>query len=417
MTPELDFPQANENATPGMGAQGADNPPEAQVPVDEPLPPEAAPDLSLTTEGTEADDPEADEEAALGDRGGRPTGLLPNRTPDGDLCWPTPDRDSLQIGKFEGSYEPSRFIGALLRMDGRNGRSEIEIRETIGERISRPRRCHLMAERMAILHPFGGITKLGRLGRMLRNAAQPDGFKKMIAGEALELLKRYQFNNPAEKALPPECDVHPYYVVLKATAALDWRIHWDEVNRELMRIMRDEQLDQAIENIRQARRDPNYATFIGSGTNASGLLRARTHHAYPTSSLAKTPIGQLCDREMTPFLKKAGFGGIILESPGTPGKGYWKVPENMRELVQRAVAEAPITRVFASKEEWVDWFCEGLTGVQEGLLDGIEVNEDELDVAVPVSELTLEKLKAAISRHDPELAYKDELLGAIAEFG
>src|SRR5262245_45636567 len=62
-----------------------------------------------------ADEPEADEASAveIDSAGG-----TYEKAPDGALRWPAPDRDSPQLGSFNGAYAPADAIGTLLRMEG-----------------------------------------------------------------------------------------------------------------------------------------------------------------------------------------------------------------------------------------------------------------------------------------------------------
>lgn len=328
--------------------------------------------------------------------------------PDGGLRWPAPDRDSPQLGTFTGSYVPERAIGALLQMDGRQGRSEEQVKTFTGADIKRPRRWHKIFERMGILYPGEGNTRLGRLGRLLRDATQPNGMKLIIAREASEVLRRYQFDNPVERSLPEGCSIHPYYAVLKAASNLEWKIHWDEVNRELMRLMQDSDIDAAVSKIRAARADSGYSAFIGGASNDSGLLSARTHAAEATAPTGKTPEGQLRDQRMTPFLKRAGFGELLLESPGGGGGGYWTVPTDVRDIVQTSVAVQPHAKRFSTEQEWIDWFCEGTTSATSAVPP-----PPPPSVAVPISELTLASLQAALKTYESDLVFPDALLASI----
>lgn len=330
------------------------------------------------------------------------------KAPDGALRWPAPDRDSPQLGTFSGSYLPERAIGALLQMEGRQGRSEAEVKAVTGVDLKRPRRWHKIFERMAILYPGEGHTRLGRLGRLLRDATRPNGMKLVVAREALEVLRRYQFDNPVERSLPEGCSIHPYFAVLKAASKLEWKIHWDEVNRELMRLMKDADIDPAIDRIRAARSDSAYATSIGGPSNDAGLLNARTHPAESTAPDGRAPEGQLRDQRMTPFLKRVGFGELLLESPGTGGGGYWTVPADVRDIVQAAVSAPPIAKSFATEQEWIEWFCEGTATAITAVPP-----PPPPTVALPVGKLTLAALKAALTTYESDLTFPDQLLASI----
>jgi hypothetical protein len=328
--------------------------------------------------------------------------------PDGELRWPAPDRDSPQLGTLDGKYLPDAKLNAFLLMEGHSGRSEAEVERVTGQKIKRPRRWHKLFERMGILYPGEGNTRLARLGRMLRDSAQPDGLTRLVAREAIEVLKRYQFDNPVEKSFPEGCSVHPYYAVLRAASFLDWRIHWDEVNREIMRVVRDDQLDDAIANIRKARQDPLYTEFIGNAANDAGLLRARTHFAEKSAPAGKFPEGQLRDQRMTPFLKRVGFGELLLAAPGAGGGGYWTVPQAVRDVVQAAVATQPEAKQFATEQEWIEWFCEGTTSTA-----AVVIPPSPPSIIIPVPSLILTDLKVALSTYEPDLVFSDALLASV----
>ncbi len=330
------------------------------------------------------------------------------RAPDGSLRWPAPDRDSPQLGTFTGRFNPDDKLGALLKMEGRQGRSEAEVLAVAELELKRPRRWHKLFERIGILYPGEGNTRLARIGRMLRDAAEPNGLERLVAREVIEVLKRYQFDNPIERSLPEGCDVHPYYAVLRIASQLDGRVHWDEVNREIMRLTKDDQIEDTIRRIAEARLVPGYDAFIGGASNEAGPLQARSHPAETTAPPGKTPEGQLRDQRMTPFLKRVGFSELLLKSPGIAGNGYWTIPEPMRTLVQSAVERVPEARRFATEQEWIEWFCEGTARTS------VTVPPPRpLRAAIPVRDLTLAKLRAALDKYEPDLVFPDVLLASL----
>ena len=349
---------------------------------------------------------EAEDAAGMGDE--REAAAPLNTAPDGALRWPAPDRDSPQLGTFAGSYTPDKTIGALLQMDGRFGRNEADVKAVTGQDIKRPRRWHKIFERMGVLYPGDGATRLARLGRILRDASRPDGLKRVVAREALDVLRRYQFDNPAERSLPDGNGIHPYWAALRAASMLEWKIHWDEVNRELMRLLHDEDVDATVGRIQAARSDPGYSDFIGKASNAAGLLNERTHPAEAAAPDGKTPEGQLRDQRMTPFLKRAGFGELLLASPGAGGAGYWTVPEDVRDIVSAAVASPPPVKSFSTAQEWIEWFCEGTAAATDAVTP-----PPALAVATQVQNLTLAALKQAMADHESDLVFSDELLASI----
>jgi DNA-cytosine methyltransferase len=147
---------------------------------------------------------------------------------------------------------------------------------------------------------------------------------------------------------------------------------------------------------------------LPSSANTAGLLSARTHPAEATAPDGKTPEGQLRDQRMTPFLKRAGFGELLLESPGATGAGYWSVPTEVREIVQSAVSAPPVVKTLGTAQEWIEWFCEGtaaaVTAVPPPPPPAIEV---------PVANLTLASLKRAIEKYETDLSFSDKLLASL----
>jgi hypothetical protein len=330
------------------------------------------------------------------------------RAPDGALRWPAPDRDSPQIGQFDGRLLPDAKLEIMLSMEGKNGRDEDAVLKQTGKQLSRPRRWHKLLERMGVLYPGVGNTRLGRLGRILKDASSSNGLKTVIAREAREVLKRYQFDNPIEKSLPQGDSVHPYYAVLKAASELENKLHWDELNRELMRVRRDQDLDETISKIRKARGNADYANFIGKASNAAGLLNERTHPAEATAPEGKSPEGQLRDQRMTPFLKRAGFGELLLQSAGIGGGGYWTIPAEMQALVTEAIRHPPPEKRFSTEQEWIEWFCEGAipnTQTQQHI--------ETPSIVLPLAQLTVDALKVALAKYEPDLRFTNELLSSL----
>ena len=172
--------------------------------------------------------------------------------------------------------------------------------------------------------------------------------------------------------------------------------------------MRDDELDQVIKAIKSARVDEGYTAFIGKASNASGLLRGRTHPAETTAPEGKSPEGQLRDQRMTPFLKRCGFGELLLSAPGAGGGGYWTIPDEMRDLVGGAISTPPQYKHCATEQEWIEWFCEGTISAVVSVPPPASPS-----VKIPISELTLSALKTALATYEPNLVFTDDLLASV----
>jgi len=156
--------------------------------------------------------------------------------------WQAPDRDSPKTAAFSATAELGRQLGLLLQMEGRSGTKEEDVKAVTGEDLSRPRRWHKIFERMGLLFlNDGGVTELTDLGRFMvqAEATASKNFRRELARLAVSVLRKYQLKNPVDEGedhYPDDCDIHPYWAVWKAAIALDGRIHWDELNREIFRV-------------------------------------------------------------------------------------------------------------------------------------------------------------------------------------
>ena len=116
--------------------------------------------------------------------------------------------------------------------------------------------------------------------------------------------------------------------MLRAADQLDGRLHWDELNRELMRLLNDEEVDEAIERIRQARSQPGYRPETGGSSTFP--LSDRCHD--------EDNDGNVRDHIGTPWLRRVSAAGLVLNNPGPGGDGYWSIPEDLRDIVHEAVS-------------------------------------------------------------------------------
>ncbi len=265
--------------------------------------------------------------------------------------WQAPDRDSPSI-EFDYSFGMTDQLEALLSMEGYDGYSEDAVRLRTGQDVSRPRRWHLMFERMGLLYRINDQTHLTDLGKELLRFSQSDP-RLDLAKKALVTLSRYQLKNPVDEegeTYPPECDIHPYWAIWRACDELDGKLHWDELNREIMRVLRHADLDSAIARIREARAQPAYDPLAG-GTPAARLSERCYDNDAPPEG--RTGEGQVRDQRTTPWFKRASLGEYLLSSPGAGGNGYWSIRPEFRELVHDWVSKGPPPyRPFNSKDEW-----------------------------------------------------------------
>ena len=309
--------------------------------------------------------------------------------------WQAPDRDSPTTLSFSAIVELGTQLDALFKTEGRPGTREDAVQEASGAQISRPRRWHKMFERMGLLfQDADGNTQLTQLGVLIRDCkttAERD-FRRGIASHAIAVLRKYQLLNPADitetDTYPPDTDCHPYWAIWKAAAALDGKLHWDELNRELMWVLRQSELDSVIDKIRNARAQPEYDPATGGGLAIK--LRDRAYDQTETTD-NRDPSGQVRDQKTTPWFKRAGLGELLLVPPGRTGNGYWSIHPDVIDLISAEVLAPPEFKPITDKQEWFDYFgkfdlANGApsTGVQSNITSP-SINYSDEDSPLPTT--------------------------------
>ena len=266
--------------------------------------------------------------------------------------WLAPDRDSIKtLEKVDVALGSQTRL--LLQMEGARGTVDAEVEARTGTELKRARRPHKLLERMGVLYPDAdGNTRLTDLGRSLREVPETVDLRRRIAAAAIPVLAKYQLKNPVDDAQGDylaDTDIHPYWAIWRAAAELDWKLHWDELNRELFWVLRHQDLGDSIDRIRQARTEADY------DPTAVGTLRDRAYDQADAPE-GKTPGGQVRDQKTTPWFRRAGFGGLLFEEPGHPGGGYWSVPEDLRPLILTAIQKRPHFHQFEDVQDWYRYF-------------------------------------------------------------
>lgn len=210
-------------------------------------------------------------------------------------------------------------------------------------------------------------TALGRAVREVHEdlAKQVSAANAHVVALGIAVLNRHTLVSPLTTAeYPTGTDLHPYRAIWSAARALDNRIHWEEANRVLFHLLRDEDLASAIEHIRSTRPSD------GSGYSQADLLR-----------LGEPAVddGSETRRRITPWFTKAGFGGTFLEEDAN---GYWRLSDGYRDLIDRTLADpipVPTPEQLASREKYLSYLIEGLAVTNatsnpsdETLLDHLE---------------------------------------------
>jgi hypothetical protein len=133
-------------------------------------------------------------------------------------------------------------------------------------------------------------------------------------------------------------------------------------------------LDSRIDRVKAGRGDTDYNPLTG-GSSAHPLdPRCYTEDSPPQG---KTSDGQVRDHYMTPWLKRAGFGGLLLTAPGKEGEGYWAIPDDIRPLLQAAVKKVPVYRHYENKEKWFEHFGNLKESLGPGITRDLALPDDD----------------------------------------
>lgn len=191
------------------------------------------------------------------------------------------------------------------------------------------------------------VTALGRMIRDLHEdlSNKISGANDHIAALALAVLNRHVLRNPLETAdYPSDTDLHPYRAIWRTARELDNRIHWEEVNRVLFKVLREEDLPTAIAQIR-AVRDTSDGTYTQEQLDALGPRALEE--------------GNQTRRRITPWLTRAGFGGTFLQKED----GFWRLVDSRLGFIDEVLATpaaTPPPEAMVSSESYLEYVLSGL---------------------------------------------------------
>src|SRR5579872_6225223 len=172
-----------------------------------------------------------------------------------------------------------------------------------------------------------GKIKLSPLGRTLKTVygqinEKIEGANDHIAKLAVSVLNRQLLRNPVDGAnYREDVDVHPFRFMWKAMRQLDDKLHWEEMNRVLMRVVHSKEEDGAIEHIRKVRK-------LAVATYDSKTLALLGHPAVSEGNETK--------RRITPWFSRGGFGGLLISSDDDEN-GFRLLSQKYKPLIDEAL--------------------------------------------------------------------------------
>lgn len=265
--------------------------------------------------------------------------------------WPSGIRDTTEFPKvslqFDASLRP--HLEAFCKMDGigwtdyaaQNDASGLDTSD------SRLRTYRKMYEKFGLIYRKGDVLRLSRLGHQIATIesdlnTQKEVVLNQLRVTAIDILSRYQLKNPVEEDnLPTDCDVLPSIVIWEAMLSLDSKLHYEEMNRVLLRVMRMADLDAAIKRIRISRAQLGNYSGVSSDI-LDNILGLPVHNEQVSARIA-------------PWFSFAGWGGLIIEQ-NVDSDGFRNLVPTSIPLVEKILENPPTYYEAADEEDWLNYY-------------------------------------------------------------
>lgn len=233
------------------------------------------------------------------------------------------------------------------------------------------------------------ITPAGKQALILLNKA-PD-FIKAAPPFILELLSRWQLNNPARPATKKNADyeaqlkestVFPYWTLLKIIRSSDNYITSDELRRFAFQIKKHEDISHAIAQIKEYRKDKD------QGKSENELDAQYPHRLEKAVGEPKYLMGRLGTQvgKTPPVLEKEG--------PST-----WRLNKYYEPVVDEILSNEPAFKDYLSEETWMRNY-------------GSQVELDTSERSAELSTTPQEPLVSLVADDDPKLIEVKQILDA-----
>lgn len=267
--------------------------------------------------------------------------------------WPSGGRDTTEFPQVKIDVDSTfrNHLAAFCGLDG-IGWNDYETQKTVtGLNVepSRLRTYRKLYQNLGVIFKDGDLIKVSNLGSKL-NLLQKnliysrDHNLSEIAKIAVDILSRYQINNPTESQrneLPENCDVLPCICIWKAMLSLDNKLHYEEVNRVMLRIMSMDQLDKAIHKISEAR--INHFPYQGKDSALLDDCLGQPVHLEQESA------------RIAPWFSFAGWGGLLIDRD-VDSDGFRNLVPNQIPLLKIAVSNPPTFYKAENDEEWYEYY-------------------------------------------------------------
>lgn len=297
-------------------------------------------------------------------------------------AWPSGIRDTTEFPSVDIHFEVAfrEHLEAFCKMDGL-GWTDYEEQRDMGELTvadSRLRTLRKLYEKLGLIYRDNDVIRLSQLGQQLSDLKnnleqEKERILDPLRKTAIGILSRYQIKNPVdEPGLPDSCDVLPCICIWKAMRELGNKIHYEEMNRVILRIMKMADLDDAIEKIKAARKVYGESGSINCNSDQLGELLGEPVHSNQASA------------RIAPWFSFAGWGGLIIEIQPDEN-GYRRLKAESIPMLDEILKNPPQYYSVSTKEDWLRYYI-GDAVQNENLSDTYTVlNEQQQHSAEAIS--------------------------------
>jgi hypothetical protein len=271
--------------------------------------------------------------------------------------WPSGDRDTTEWPKVSvdiaATFRP--HLENFISIDGVEW-SDYDGMDSLSGHEQTPQRWRSyrkMYERLGLIRKSGGQMVLTTFGKDVASIeekvrVQKDSILENFANRAVNTLLRYQFKNPSDdspdfRALPDDCDMRPYYAIWKCMHYLDGKLHFEELNRVLLKVLHLKEVDVAIEKIKSARAACKGDYSDDKTHNYDSLLGTQVFTDQPSARMGS-------------WFSLAGWGGLIIEN-SADSDGFRNLTPAGKKAVERVLSEKLPQFTGASIDDWYNYYA------------------------------------------------------------
>ena len=263
--------------------------------------------------------------------------------------WPSGARDTTEFPKVNIDIDVTfrDHLRAFTKMGGAGWTDYDAMNSTSGSEMtgSRLRTYRKLYEKCGLIYRSDGKIQLSRLGQQMGALeadleAKKEEILYALRTTAIDILSRYQLRNPSDNdPLPDDCDVLPAICIWKAMRQLDNKLHAEEINRVILRVMRMTDLDQAIEHIRDVR-------------NSCGGKYDSDESVAPLGEPVHTNQAQA---RIAPWFSFVGWGGLIIEQ-AVDSDGFRNLTAGSLSIIDNILANPPSYYATEDEADWVAYY-------------------------------------------------------------